>query len=95
MTVLRERLDKAKQNIIDGCKNAVAAFKEKGIVAFDNTARFFKIRPVLEAMRDDLGKSIRFNEETILNIELVSIEYHEAGRHIKNMVRAMVGKEAI
>lgn len=93
--VLRERLDQAKQNVIEGCKNAVAAFKEKGMAALDNIARFFKIRPGLEAMRDDLGKSIRFNEATISNIELVSTEYHEAGRHIKNMVRAMAGKEAI
>jgi hypothetical protein len=50
---------------------------------------------MLESMRDDLGKSIRFSEATISNIELVSTEYHEAGRHIKNMVRAMAGKEAI
>ncbi len=69
VAVLRERLDKVKQNIIDGCKNAVAAFKEKGIVALDNIPRFFKVRPVLEAMRDDLGKSIRFNEATISNIQ--------------------------
>ncbi len=93
--VLRERLHQAKPNLIEGCKNAVAAFKEKGMAALDNIARFFKIRPVLEAMRDDLGQSIRFNEATISNIELVSTEYHEAGRHIKNMVRAMAGKEAI
>lgn len=95
VAVLRERLDTIKQNVIEGCKNAVAAFREKGISALDNIARFFKVRPALESMRDDLSKSIRFNDATISNIELVSTEYHEAGRHIKNMVRAMAGKEAI
>ncbi len=95
VAALRERLDAVKQNVIQGCKNAVDAFREKGIVALDNIARFFKIRPMLESMRDDLGKSIRFSEATISNIELVSTEYHEAGLHIKNMVRAMAGKEAI
>lgn len=95
VAVLRERLDAVKQRVIEGCKNAVAAFREKGISALDNIARFFKVRPVLESMRDDLSKSIRFSDATISNIELVSTEYHEAGRHIKNMVRAMAGKEAI
>jgi chaperonin cofactor prefoldin len=95
VAALRERLDAVKQNVIEGCKNAVGAFKEKGISALNNIAHFFKVRPVLESMRDDLGKSIRFNEATISNIELVSTEYHEAGRHVKNMVRAMAGKKAI
>lgn len=95
VAALRERLDAVKQTVIDGCKNAVDAFREKGISALDNIVRFFKVRPMLESMRDDLGKSIRFSEATISNIELVSTEYHEAGLHIKNMARAMAGKEAI
>ncbi len=95
VAALRERLDAVKQTVIDGCKNAVKAFREKGISTLDNIARFFKVRPMLESMRDDLSKSIRFSEATISNIELVSTEYHEAGLHIKNMVRAMAGKEAI
>lgn len=95
VAALRERLDAVKQNVIAGCKNAVDAFRDKGISALDNIARFFKVRPVLESMRDDLSKSIRFSKATISNIQLVSTEYHEAGFHIKNMVRAMAGKEAI
>jgi regulator of replication initiation timing len=95
VTVLRERLDMVKKTVIEGCKNAVADFREKGISALDNVIRFFKIKPILESMRDDLSKSIRFSEATISNIEYVSTEYHEAGLHIKNMVRAMAGKEAI
>lgn len=92
---LWERLAELKQNVIGGCKNAIAAFQEKGISALDNVARFFKIRPILESMREDLSKGIKLNEATISNIEYVSTEYHEAGLHIKNMVRAMAGKEAI
>lgn len=56
VAALRERLDAVKQRVIEGCKNAVAAFREKGISALDNIARFFKVRPVLESMRDDLNK---------------------------------------
>ena len=92
---LRDKLAELKQNVIDGCKNAVAAFKEKGISALDNITRFFKIKPILENMRDSLGKNIRFDDKAIAKIEAVSAEYHEAGRHLKNMGRAFIGKEAV
>jgi len=92
---LRDKLAELKQNVIDGCKNAVAAFKEKGISALNNITRFFKIKPILENMRDSLGKNIQFDNKAIAKIEAVSAEYHEAGRHLKNMGRAMLGREAI
>ena len=92
---LRERLAELKQNIIGGCRNAVAAFKEKGISALDNVARFFKVRPILEAIRNELDSNIRFDDKAIARIEAISTEYHEAGRHLKNMGRAMLGREAI
>ncbi len=92
---LRECLILLKQTIIDGCKNALAAFKEKGISALDNVARFFKVRPMLESIRDNLHSNIRSNDKTIAKIESISTEYHEAGRHLKNIGRAMLGKESI
>ncbi|CUX24599.1 hypothetical protein BN3590_00397 [Clostridium sp. C105KSO15] len=92
---LRERLTQLKQNIIDGCKNALAAFKEKGISALDNVTRFFKVRPMLESIRGNLDSNIRSNDKTIAKIEAISTEYHEAGRHLKNIGRAMLGKESI
>lgn len=95
VAVLRGRLDAVKQNVIEGCKNAVDAFKEKGISALHNVARFFKIRPLLEAMRNNLTKNIRFDEAAISKIEAVSTEYHEAGRHVKNMARALTGMESV
>lgn len=92
---LRERLAELKQSIIDGCKSAIAAFKEKGISALDNVARFFKVRPILESMRDILTKDIQVDDRAIARIEAISTEYHQAGRHLKNMSRAMLGKEAL
>lgn len=90
----RERLAELKQSFIDGCENAVAAFKETGISALDNMVQFFKVRPILEAMRDVLTKNIAYDDRTIAQIEAISTEYHQAGRHLKNMGRTMLGKEA-
>jgi DNA repair exonuclease SbcCD ATPase subunit len=92
---LREKLAALKDHIIDGCKNAIEAFKEKGIAALDSIARFFKVKPILENMRENLDKNIRFDDKAIAKIEAVSAEYHAAGRHIKNIGRAITGKEAV
>lgn len=91
----RDKLSALKQAVVDGCKAALADFKEKGISALDNIARFFKVKPMLENMRDGLVQSITQDDKAIAKIEAVSTEYHEAGRHLKNMGRAMLGKAAI
>jgi len=92
---LRDKLAALKDNIINGCKNAIDAFKDKGVAALDGIARFFKIKPILESMRNGLEKNIAFDDKAIAKIEAVSTEYHEAGKHLKNVGRAMIGKEAI
>jgi hypothetical protein len=92
---LRDKLGELKHNIIDGCKNALSAFKEKGLSALRNITEFLHIWPGLEAMRNSIDNSIKTDNAVIAKIETVSAEYHEAGRHIKNMGRAMLGKDAI
>jgi len=92
---LRDKLGELKDKIIEGCKNALSAFKEKGLSALRNIASFFKVRPLLESMRDNLDNGIKQNEATIAKIETMSADYHEAGRHLKNIVRAMSGREPV
>ena len=91
----RDKLAEIKSNIIGGCKNAVAAFKEKGIAALNNVMGFFKIKPMLETVRNDLNKSIAYDNKAINKIETISKNYHEAGKHLRNVGRAILGKEAI
>lgn len=95
VTTLRERVAELKDNIIEGCKNLLAAFKEKGTQALSNAARFFRVRPALEAIRHELTENIKFDDRAIAKIDAVSAEYHKAGLHVKNMGRALVGKEAV
>ena len=92
---LRDKLGQLKQAVINGCRNAVAAFKEKGITALDNLARFFKVRPILEALHTGADKAAHTADRAVTNIETASARYHEAGRNIKNAGRALTGKEAI
>ena len=91
----RDNLSQLKQSIVEGCKRSISAFKEQGISALSNVARFFKIKPILETMRNDLDRTIQTDNKAIAKIEAISTEYHKAGRHLKNIGRAIIGKEAI
>jgi hypothetical protein len=92
---LREQLDALKTAIIQGCKDALAAFKEKGAVALDGVARFLRLRPALEKMAGTFERAEQRNARAIGKIEAVSAEYHKAGLHLRNMGRAIAGKEPI
>ena len=92
---MREKLAELKTAFIDGCKNALAAFKEKGISALDNIARFFKIKPLLEAVHTGADKAAQSADRAVSNIEAASKRYHEAEMHIKNAGRALSGKEIL
>lgn len=95
ITVMRERLEAVKADIIDGAKNAVAAFKEKGITALHSVASFFNVKDSLQSLRSSLNAGIKEDERAIAAIEAASAKYHEAGRRVKNMGRALTDKEAI
>lgn len=95
MTALRERLDSLKQAVVDGCKKALAAFREQGVSALAHTAEFFHIRPALEAVGRELDKAIAQGEKALSVIDTASREYHEAGLHLKNALRAVTGREPV
>jgi len=92
---IRDKLSELKEQFIEGCKKTVQSFKDKGIAALDNVARFLGIKPALENLRDSCDKGIQQDNRNIARIETISTEYHEAGRHLKNIGRAIIGKEPI
>lgn len=92
---MRDTLAALKQEIVGGCQAALEAFREKGLSALRDLSGFFKLRPGLEALQDNINSGIRHNEAAISKIEAMSAEYHEAGRHIANIGRTMAGKESI
>ena len=92
---VKAQLSELKTNIIEGCKNAVAAFKEKGIAALDKLMSFFHIKGGLQAIKNSTVKSVDQCDKAVAHIESFAKEYHATGRHLKNMARVMVGKEPI
>lgn len=92
---LRDRISELKTAVIDGCKKTLGAFKEQGASALAHTSEFLHIRPALEAVGRELDKTIAQDEKALSVIETASREYHEAGLHLKNALRAVTGREPV
>jgi len=92
---LRDKLTAIKQDLVNGCKNAVSMFKEKGISALNNLVGFFGVKTAIESVHNDLNRTIDHDNRAIGKIETISKNYHEAGKHLRNVGRALLGKEAI
>ena len=92
---IKAQLAKLKANIINGCKNAVATFKDKGVAALDKLASFFRVKSCLEKVKTSAVAAVSECDKTIGTIETFSKNYHTAGRAVKNMARVLVGKAPI
>jgi hypothetical protein len=92
---LRAKLKAVKDGIVGGCRRVVSAFRDTGVSALNNLAGYFDVKPALESMRDNLNESIAAAEKSVAKIEAAAEQYHSAGRAVRNIGRAISGKEPI
>jgi len=92
---VKEHIKELKINVIEGCRNAVDAFKEKGAAVLDRLASFFNIKGSLNSISKNIDESIVLDDKAMAKIESFSKEYHETGLHLKNMGRVLTGKPPI
>ena len=95
ISLMQQRLDEVKEKIFEGCKNVLADFKERGTVALNGIARFLHLRPALEAVRQSAEYNQKENSQSMAKIDAFVSEYHETGKHLKNMRLALMGKEPV
>ena len=89
----QERLAQLKEKIVGGCIDAAAEFKAAGAAALNDIARFFRIKPAFESLRNKLQSDIKHGQAAIDKIGTLSTRYHTAGMHLRNAGRALRGKE--
>jgi hypothetical protein len=92
---VKERIGELKSAIIDGCKSAVDAFKEKGAAALHNIAKFFHIKGALKVFEKGVDGNIATCDRAVANINKFAENYHEVGRGFKNMGLIIAGREPI
>ena len=72
-------------------RNILADFRERGAVALNGITQFLHVRPALESIQNAAEKSMQASNRAVARIDAFSTEYHEMGRHLKNMGRTLQG----
>jgi len=92
---IQGQLNTLKEKLITAARNAVQAVKENGLSALNDTLKFFEVRKDLQATINSSAAVIESCNKSITKIESISNEYHATGLHMRNMGRAVFGKDAI
>lgn len=92
---MQQRLSELKGKIVEGCRHILADFKERGTAALNGITHFLHLKPALEAVRQGAEKHQQASNRAMERIDAFVSEYHEAGKHLKNMRLALLGKEPV
>jgi uncharacterized protein YukE len=92
---IKETLVGLKEAIIGGCKNAAAAFKEKGAVALDDIASFFELKAGLSALEKSAAEGVKSCDRSLTKITMFANEYQSANLALKNMARMIMGEKPL
>ena len=92
---IQQKVAEVKEKIVEGCKNVLADFKERGTVALNGIVHLLHLKPALEAIRQSAEYNQKENDQSMAKIDAFVSEYHEAGKHLKNMRLALLGKEPV
>lgn len=89
---MRQRILELKGQVIEGCRNILKDFADRGAVALNGVSRFLHLKPALEAVQTAAEKVVQSSDRAVSRIDAFSTEFHEAGRHLKNMGRSIQGR---
>lgn len=95
VTSMQRKLSELKGRIIEGCKHILTDFKERGAAALNGITHFLHLKPALETIYQGAEKHQQASNRAMAKIDAFVSEYHEAGKHLKNMRLALMGKEPV
>ena len=95
VAILHQHIFKLKEHIVEESKHILENFKKHGIIVLNGITGFLKVKPILDAVQTAADKGLQTSNRAISKINAFSAEYHETGRHLKNMNRSLRGKPLI
>ena len=92
----RDMLADLRERITDCARSAVENFKEAGASALDRASSVVGagVKNVLESLQEHLSGMIADTKQNIEKVENIGCELRSVGGHLKNVGRAVIGKEA-
>lgn len=90
---MKDNLLAMKEHLVEGAKQSIAEFKQTGVSALDKAVCVLGIKKGLEAIQQDLSACNADIKKSIEKIEIIGHELRSVGGHVKNIGRAVMGKE--
>lgn len=91
--MVHDRLSVMKARIVEGAREAAENFRHMGVAALDRAVSGLGIKRTLEDVKIDLDSSAADMQKSIERIEVIGSELRSVGGHVKNIARAVAGKE--
>lgn len=88
-----EQLTAIKKNIIRAAQTAVTGLKDKGVIGIYDTLEALGVRKAMTTLQTHLNHTARALETGITRVEAVKQELQSVGGHVRNIGRALSGKE--
>lgn len=93
LKTVRSHLLALRIHIVEGAREAVEDMKHRGVAALDRAAERLGIKESLKAMLRELDSSATAIDKSIKRMETIGGELRSMGGHVKNIARAVSGKE--
>lgn len=91
----KERIDGFKKKLFQKAADIIRNFKEKGTIALHNIVQKLGIKENIQShMKYYKDQAEKFNR-TVEKLDAINAEFNAAKGHIKNIGRAIIGKEAL
>lgn len=90
---LKNQLSAIKEKFVATAQSIVDAVKETGITALDKTSEFLHLKENLTTLHNSVKSTIAKVDKNISTVNAMTQEANAAGKHIKNIGRAIMGKE--
>ena len=91
---LQEQIHGMKTRLNEKAAQLVQNFKDQGVTALNHVCEFLGVKENLTQMRESLLQSAKEMQGSMDKIDQVAGELRAATTHVKNVGRAIVGKEA-
>lgn len=92
MQEIGSQLAAVKENLLRCAKNAVTAFKERGVDALKKAVSAMRIPSALSMLKEGFHSGMESMNKNAAKMAVISGEIHEAGEHTKNIGRVLFGR---
>ena len=90
---IRTCLDNLREKIVKCAVSAVQGFKQMGVAALDKAVSVLGVKKALMNLQNDIGNTAADMKKSIEKVERLGRELRSVGGHLKNIGRAMAGKD--